>query len=142
MHFNKMFGGKPRQWCSTYIPENCNEYRQWRTTTQSSQSSVGVNSILKSVWVRHHDQAIDPTVYDCHKESISHWKSQFDQEMDYSIFADAASNTLQNIELFDFHCVPWKPFIVFLHLANFLHLLRYYWNAESHYLRHFSDIFM
>lgn len=46
---------------------------------------------------------------DCHKGSISHQNSLFDQEIYHSKFSDAASITLQNLKLFDLPWVHVKP---------------------------------
>ena len=46
------------------------------------------------------DQAIDLIVYDYHKGSSFPHKSLFDLKMDHSS-SETASNTLQNVELFD-----------------------------------------
>lgn len=99
----------------------------------------GFNFDFESVYILHHNKAIELIIY-CYKGSISHHKSLFDQEVDHSNFTVTASNTLQNIKLFDFHQLMWNPFIGFFHQVNFLKMVWYCWNNDSHYLRHFSGI--
>ena len=64
---------------------------------------------LENVWVLRHDKVLELIVYDCHKISIFHYKSIFDQEMDHLSSAKTALNTLQNGKLFEFHWVHTAP---------------------------------
>ena len=55
--------------------------------------------VLERVWLFHYDQATELIIYNCHKGSISHYKSLFDQEKYHSSSEETTLNTLQNVEL-------------------------------------------
>lgn len=60
--------------------------------------------------------------------------------MNHLNFADATSYTFQNIKLWLPLEFMWNPIIKFLQLVNFLEIVRYCQNADTDYLRYFSDI--
>lgn len=65
------------------------------------------NHILRLVsWVIRYDEAIDPIVI---RQYMSQHMSILDQEMDHTNFPDAAWNTVQNVQLFEFHWRQVEP---------------------------------
>ena len=77
--FYPVAGSTLSQWCSGKIPESCNE--QWI-------------SVLENVQMLCQDQAIELIIYNCHKGSIFHHKSLFNQKIDHFSSTKTASNTL------------------------------------------------
>lgn len=60
-----------------------------------------LGAISEFISVYSYDQAIELIRYDCHKRCIYHNKFLLNPEMDHSNFVDAASDILQNVDLFD-----------------------------------------
>lgn len=63
---------------------------------------------------------METAVYGCHKGSIFHHGSLFNQEMNRSSFAHAVLITVHNVEQFDFHWTHRISFIDIVHHANVL----------------------
>ena len=64
------------------------------------------------------------------KDPFFHNKLLFDQEMDHLSSIETEWNTLQNVELFDFHRVQVEPIYQVSSLTNFLVMIWYCWNAD------------
>ena len=111
--FHPVAHSKLQQWYFGWIPESCNRQCLWQATRLSPLPSVHVISVLEIVWVLFHHQVIKQIIYICH------YKSLFDQEMDHLSSTETATNTLQNIELSDFHWDHVEPIYQVSSLCQF-----------------------
>lgn len=85
------------------------------------------------LWWSHWAERLRNKCYDFSSQFILRSRN------DHSNFEDAAANTLQSVELFNYHWIDVKQFIDFLQLANFLELVCYFWNADTYHLIHFAN---
>lgn len=109
-----------------------------RRKTDSHQNLLSL--ILERVLVLRRDENTEQIVYHGPKWSISHRKSLLIMEMIHLNFADAAWNTIQIFELFDFYWVHAERIYRVTSLCQFFWDFPILLNVNSHYPRHFSKI--
>ena len=86
-----------------------------------------------------HDQAIEPIAYDCHKGSFFVTSCYSIKNGSFEFHRNSIEHTSKRWAL-TFTEFTWNPLIELLPLANFLEMIRYCWNADTHCLRHIYDI--
>lgn len=70
-----------------------------------------------------HSEIIESIVYDCYKEHNSHHKSLIDQKVEHSKIQYRTHFKMANF--FILTEFMWNIFIEFIHLANYLEMVRY-----------------